>query len=475
MLPGLSIGQILHDKYRVERVLGAGGMGVVVAARHLALDQLVAIKLMHGAASPADVGRFVREARAASRLRSQHVARVLDVSALDDGTPYITMEHLEGHDLAHVLRERGPLPIADAVDILLQACEAIGEAHTLGIVHRDLKPANLFLAQGVDGLPCVKVLDFGIAKWATSGTERLDPTRPMGSAPYMAPEQIAAPERLDARADVWALGAAFFHMLSGKPPFHHEGVCTAHAMIHAVLHRPPLPLRVLRPEVPPELEAVVMACLEKDMSTRLPSVAALSTQLSPFGSEHAAVYSRRIARMLGAPDSGPVSTLRSASPREVPSGLSTAQRLVSSTTEPTAATRPAPGDSGTAPRARKVAGILGVTGLVVFGVVLGAKCGARVVGDGAAAPVRIALEAAPEATSQPTSTTPRQEENAPAASSVRSGAAFTSTTAAPRMASSSTAKSSSIKIRSGPSAPPPLPSASAVMPTPQKDLYGSRH
>ncbi|MDC3961260.1 protein kinase [Polyangium jinanense] len=463
MLPGLSIGQIIHDKYRVERVLGAGGMGVVVAARHLALDQLVAIKLMHGAASPADVGRFIREARAASRLRSQHVARVLDVSALDDGAPYITMEYLEGHDLAHVLRERGPLPIVDAVDIILQACEAIGEAHTLGIVHRDLKPANLFLAQGADGSPCVKVLDFGIAKWATSGTERLDPTRPMGSAPYMAPEQIATPERLDARADVWALGAALFHALSGKPPFHHEGVSTAHAMIHAVLHRPPLSLRVLRPDVPPELEAVVMACLEKDMSARLPSVAALSAELAPFGSEEAAVYSRRIARMLGASEPGPVSTKRGAPSRDVPSGLSTAQRLVPLATGPNEATR--------RPRARWVAGILGVTSLVALGVVLGSQFGARAVGDGAAAPVGIAPEAAP---AEHTNTAPRQEENAPTASSMISQAAITSRAISPRIAPSSTAKSSSVKVRGGSAAPPPLPSASAGMPTPQKDLYGSR-
>src|SRR5262249_21959882 len=152
--------------YKVERVLGQGGMGVVVAALHQQLEQRVALKFLlpEGAADATVVGRFVREARAAVRLRSEHVARVLDVGMADTGTPYIVMEYLEGRDLASVLNEERQLSIPRAVTYVLQASEAIAEAHALGIVHRDLKPANLFLTCRPDGTPCVKVLDFGVSK-----------------------------------------------------------------------------------------------------------------------------------------------------------------------------------------------------------------------------------------------------------------------------------------------------------------------
>jgi serine/threonine-protein kinase len=294
-------GQIVDNKYRIERVLGVGGMGVVVAATHLALDQLVAIKLMLGGAaqSPADVGRFVREARAASRLRSQHVGRVFDVATLEDGTPYIVMEHLSGKDLLQTLREHGPLPVSAAADYLAQACEAIAEAHAQGIVHRDIKPANLFLTRGLDDAPCVKVLDFGISRWMSGSTEQLEPSQPMGSAPYMAPEQLAAPDRIDARTDVWALGATLFHLLTGKTPFHRPGVDTVHAMLHAVLHAPPLPPLELRPNLPPALAAVLLRCLEKDPANRYAHAAALSAALLPFGTEQAAASVRRAAAVLG--------------------------------------------------------------------------------------------------------------------------------------------------------------------------------
>ncbi len=292
-------GQLLLDKYRVERVLGAGGMGVVVAARHLALDELVAIKFMLGSGSPADLTRFVREARAAVRLRSQHVARVLDVAALEDGTPYMVLEHLDGNDLSHVLRERGPLPVGEAVDAILQACEAIAEAHSIGIVHRDIKPANLFLTRGADGSPCVKVLDFGIAKWANASTAKMDASQPMGSAPYMAPEQFAATNQVDPRTDVWALGATLFHLLTSATPFHHDDVDSIQAMMHAVLLRAPMRPRVLRADLPEALEAVLLRCLYKDQAARFPSVAALAAALVQFGSEHASLYARRVARVLG--------------------------------------------------------------------------------------------------------------------------------------------------------------------------------
>jgi eukaryotic-like serine/threonine-protein kinase len=302
MLHAFRLGQILLEKYRVERVLGAGGMGVVIAARHLALDELVALKFMLGGGSQADLTRFVREARATVRLRSQHVARVFDVAALEDGTPFMVLEHLDGSDLAQVLRERGPLPVGEAVDAILQACEAIAEAHSIGIVHRDIKPGNLFSTRGTDGSPCIKVLDFGIAKWSSASTEKMDVSQPMGSAPYMAPEQLAATNRVDPRTDVWALGATLFHLLTGKPPFHHDDVDSVQAMMHAVLYRPPMLARAKRADLPEAMESVLHRCLDKDQARRFPSVAALAAALAPFGTDLARVYAKRVARVLGEPE-----------------------------------------------------------------------------------------------------------------------------------------------------------------------------
>src|SRR5688572_29422387 len=188
-------GDLLAGKYRVEQVLGAGGMGVVVAARHEQLDERVALKFLlpQCAAHPEVVARFAREGRAAAKIKSKHVARVRDVGTLESGAPYLVMEHLEGRTLASVLEERGQLAIADAVDYLLQACEALAEAHALGIVHRDLKPSHLFLKHRADGSECVKVLDFGISKVGTGTGTGSDITRTeasLGSPLYMSPEQM---------------------------------------------------------------------------------------------------------------------------------------------------------------------------------------------------------------------------------------------------------------------------------------------
>ena len=170
--PPVAIGELVANKYRVERVLGRGGMGVVVAALHEQLAQRVAIKMLlpEAEASPNALARFTREARAAATIRGEHVARVLDVGELPGGAPYIVMEYLEGRDLAQTLTDRGTLPPEEAVSYVLQACEAIAEAHAAGIVHRDLKPSNIFVTTGPDGSPLVKVLDFGISKALLSGS-----------------------------------------------------------------------------------------------------------------------------------------------------------------------------------------------------------------------------------------------------------------------------------------------------------------
>src|SRR5829696_2386345 len=207
----VSPGDILAGKYRVERILGAGNMGVVVAATNIALEQLVALKFMlpGKAPNPQQHERFLREARAAARLRSQHVAHVLDMGTLENGAPYTVMEFLEGQDLAAVLAERGPLPVEEAVEYVLQVCEAVGEAHAAGIVHRDLKPANLFLTGDVSGSPCVKVLDFGISKLSGALTLTQE-KQAFGSPLYMSPEQMNAFKLVDARGDIWALGVILY-------------------------------------------------------------------------------------------------------------------------------------------------------------------------------------------------------------------------------------------------------------------------
>ncbi len=215
-----NVGDVLAGKYRVDKVLGVGGMGMVVAATHLELHQKVALKFMLPAALASEeaTDRFLREARAAVQLRGEHVCRVLDVGRLDGGAPYIVMEYLAGHDLETTIKDYGPLATADAVDYMLQAIEGVAEAHANQIVHRDLKPANLFVTTDNDGTPLVKVLDFGISKSGLGGVQTKTGDI-MGSPAYMAPEQMASSKDVDPRADQWALGVILYQTLCNKVPF----------------------------------------------------------------------------------------------------------------------------------------------------------------------------------------------------------------------------------------------------------------
>ena len=299
-------GDILAGKFRVERVLGVGGMGVVVAAMHLQLDQRVALKFVLPSAiqNAETVERFSREARAAVRLRSEHVARVLDVGTLESGSPYIVMEFLEGRDLAEVIAP-GPLSVRDAVDYVMQACEAIAEAHSIGIVHRDLKPRNLFLARRIDGRPLIKVLDFGISKMTVPGSpEQMSLTRTtevMGSPNYMSPEQLRSARNVDLRTDIWSLGVILYEILTGHVPFEAETVTQLCAM---VLQDTPRVLHEYRPDLPPALTDVVFRCLEKDPARRFQSVAELAHALEPFGAAETGAAARigHVAtRISGAP------------------------------------------------------------------------------------------------------------------------------------------------------------------------------
>jgi serine/threonine protein kinase len=296
-------GQLLAGKYEVEFVLGRGGMGVVVAARHLELGQRVAIKLMlaDAASDPIAAERFLREARANVALSSEHVCRVIDVGRLETRAPYLVMECLGGEDMARRLARQGPMPIAVAVDLMLQACDAVAEAHALGIVHRDLKPANLFVTTSRDGAPLVKVLDFGISKTgggAGDGVQQ-DLTATgvsMGSPGYMSPEQVRNTKDVDARSDIWALGVILYEILTGVSPFLGE---TLGATFAKIVTDDPAPIRRHRPDVPAGLAKTIAACLQRNVDARIRSVADLASRLAEFGPAGSVSAADRIRRMSG--------------------------------------------------------------------------------------------------------------------------------------------------------------------------------
>ncbi len=293
-------GTVLAGKYRVERLLGQGGMGVVVEARHVALDERVALKFLlpHYAAHPDATTRFLREARAAAKIKSEHVARVSDVGTLESGAPYMVMEFLEGSDLAQVLAKRGPLPVEDVVECVIQACDAIAVAHANGIVHRDLKPANLFLASHSDGSPLVKVLDFGISKiQSEAAADALTRTSAaMGSALYMSPEQIRQAKSVDHRTDIYALGISLFELLSGRQPFIAD---TFPALCVEIATGTPADLRALRPGLPSELVRVVERAFARERDQRYQSIAELALALAPFAPSRSRVIVDRIAGASG--------------------------------------------------------------------------------------------------------------------------------------------------------------------------------
>ncbi len=303
-MSGVRAGDIIAGKFQVERVLGEGGMGYVVAARHLQLGQTVALKFMREEVLTNEYkSRFLREARNTVRLKSKHVSRVLDVGALEGGSPYMVMEYLEGIDLSEMLQKRGRLPVAEACDYIIQACEAIAEAHGHGIVHRDLKPANLFLTRGSGGEPVVKVLDFGVSKVLdldldddSGGRSHLDSvvtkaTDLLGSPSYMAPEQVISARDADARSDVWSLGIMLFRLVSGKAPFTGNSLGD---LIQNIIHGPMPNLRQVRPDIPAGLEDVIGRCLERDRDRR-PDVVELARMLAPYAGPNAAPSLERIA------------------------------------------------------------------------------------------------------------------------------------------------------------------------------------
>lgn len=302
-------GRIIQDKYLVHRIIGVGGMCAVGSATNVLLDQVIALKVLLPALAKNSemVLRFMREARSAARLKSEHVARVFDVGMLESGEPYMVMEFLEGCDLGVVLDGRGAVPVQEAVEYVVQACEGIGEAHAMGIVHRDLKPENLFLARRADGVSRIKVLDFGIAKAMvpTESGQRpsylTEETTTFGTPTYMSPEQLRESRDVDARSDIFSIGVILYELVSGRVPFEGDTTADLHA---SILMEEPSPLNELDPTVPEAFDAIVQRCLAKDRHERFSNVAELAEALLPFAPASMQDYGDRVSRVVTLSRSG---------------------------------------------------------------------------------------------------------------------------------------------------------------------------
>ncbi|WP_437982865.1 protein kinase domain-containing protein [Sorangium sp. So ce117] len=302
-IEGLEVGTLIAGKYRVDRLLDKGAMGAVVAATHVDLDELRAIKVLlpATAADPEMCGRFLQEARIASRLRSEHAVKVHDVGRLESGLPYMVMEFLDGRDLRVIRKQRGPLPVEEATLYVLQACDALAEAHALGLVHRDVKPANLFLTHTREGTPCIKVLDFGVSKASQAALlgvaeMRTSTGQMLGTPHYMPPEQMRGQRDVDARADIWAVGSLLYVLLTGRYPMHARSVQTV-SLVLGGKFVPQLPSKVVR-GLSPDIDPIIMRCLERDRDKRWPDLAELTLALRPFAPPAAQPLVDRIQRIL---------------------------------------------------------------------------------------------------------------------------------------------------------------------------------
>jgi len=295
-------GDVIGGKYQIIELIGVGGMGFVVSAIHVDLGEKVALKFLRSdcLANRDLVGRFAREARASVKIKSEYVARVFDVGAMPDGSPFIVMEYLEGKDLYELVQQQGPLSIKQAVEYTMHACEALATAHAVGVVHRDIKPENLFLSRQPQGLDIIKVLDFGISKVALTGsvyeskTPLVKTVMPLGSPVYMSPEQLRGQE-IDSRTDIWSLGCVLFELLAGHAPFNAPSLTLLTAMI---LEQSAPPLRSVCPDAPPILEAAIARCLEKEPERRFQNVGQLALALYPFAPRRARLSAERCCYML---------------------------------------------------------------------------------------------------------------------------------------------------------------------------------
>jgi len=291
-------GSLIGGKYRVVRVIGSGGMGIVVEATHVTLGQRVAVKIVGGVdENPRALARFMLEARMAAQLPGDHIGRAIDIGRTESGDAFLVMELLVGRDLQAELAQRARLPVGEAVDLILQACEGAAEAHAVGLVHRDIKPANLFLTCRRDGAALVKVLDFGISKWTMdeAGARASLTTAAVGTPTYMAPEQFDEQRSTDARCDQHALAVVLFELISGAPPF---AAPTVYALALTISRQPAPSLDARVPAAPAGLAAALSCALAKAPDERFPDLAAFAAAIAPFGGEGAAVSARNVAAIL---------------------------------------------------------------------------------------------------------------------------------------------------------------------------------
>jgi hypothetical protein len=270
-----------YGQYELVRKLGSGGMGEVFLAEHVLMKRPCALKLIHSAAAGESraVARFEREVRTTASLTHPHTIEIYDYGHTDDGTFYYVMEYLPGLGLDQLLAEHGPLPPGRAIYLLRQVCSALAEAHSAGLIHRDLKPGNLFVSERGGLCDFVKVLDFGLVKQVQEpSAARLTADHVVSGTPhYMAPEQALGSQELDARSDLYALGAIAYHMLCGKPPFSGDNpivVMIAHA------HETPTPLSSHQVNIPDDLQQVVMRALSKSPADRFANATELEQALT---------------------------------------------------------------------------------------------------------------------------------------------------------------------------------------------------
>ncbi len=293
-------GEVLDGKYRVEHLLGEGGMGAVAKATHLLRRAPVALKFMSAAvlSLPGAVERFVNEGVAASQIDSDHVVKVFDVGRLPSGAPYLVMEYLDGCDLGQLLEREGPtLETARAVHFAVQALRALHTAHAAGIIHRDMKPSNCFVI-AKDGEPdFVKLVDFGISKVRTAddgkAAQLTRTNSALGTPLYMSPEQARSPRDVDHRTDLYSVGAILYEMLAGRTPYLADsGEFTE--MLFKIFTTEPAPLAQSRPDLPEALTATVTRALQRDPSARFASAAEMADALAPFADSRSAQVLARL-------------------------------------------------------------------------------------------------------------------------------------------------------------------------------------